>query len=169
MSALSTHHKRTKRSDKKKQESEELKQVTKSSESQEQSLTQAKIDSLRQGQRLDAIDQNPKHDSSKTEVTLDAVMLKAEGKPGAKQSRNSQNKVFPSHRCNSPKMMHSQSPVHNKFFKNQTSLPLVRSLLPKFSALLAHAHIKSKKDLKLPLKLKLPLNRCYAMNTMQEV
>src|SRR6185312_4473549 len=113
--------------------------------SQEQSLTQAKINSLRQGQLLDAIDQNPKHDSSKTEVTLDAVMLKAEGKPGAKQSRNSQNKVFPSHRCNSPKMMHSQSPVHNKFFKNQTSLPLVRSLLPKFSPLLAHAHIKSKK------------------------
>ena len=59
---------------------EELKQVTKSSERQEQSLTQAKIDPLRQGQRLDAIDQKPKHDSSKTEVTLDAVMLEAEGK-----------------------------------------------------------------------------------------
>ena len=145
MSALSTHHKRTKRSDKKKQESEELKQVTKSSESQEQSLTQAKIDSIRQGQRLDAINQKPKYDSSKTEVTHDAVMLKAEGKPGAKQSRNSQNKAFPSHRCNSPKMMHSQSPVHNKFVKNQTSLPLVRSLLPKFYPLLAHAHIKLKK------------------------
>ena len=57
-----------------KQESEELKQVTKSSERQEQSLTQAKNDSLRQGQRLGAIDRKPKHDSSKTEVTLDAVM-----------------------------------------------------------------------------------------------
>ena len=64
------------------EKSEELKQVTKNSEKQEQSLTQAKIDSLRQGQRLDAIDQKPKHDSSKTEVTLDAVMLEVEGKPG---------------------------------------------------------------------------------------
>ena len=54
--------------------------MTKSSERQEQSLTQAKIDPLRQGQRLDAIDQKPKHDSSKTEVTLDAVMQEAEGK-----------------------------------------------------------------------------------------
>ena len=75
--------------------------MTKSSERKEQSLTQAQIDSLRQGQRLDAIDQKPKHpqidslrqgqrldvidqkpnhDSSKTEVTLDAVMQAAEGK-----------------------------------------------------------------------------------------
>ena len=103
---------------------------------------------LRQRQKLDAIDQKPKHDSSKIEVTLDAVMQEAEGKrgkPGAKTSRNSPNKVFPSHKCNSPKMMHSQSPVHNKFFKNQTSLPLVRSLLSKFSPLLAHAHIKATK------------------------
>ena len=133
----------------------------------EQSLTQAEIDPLRQGQWLDAIDQKPKHDSSKTEVTLDAVMLEEEGKRGKlksqKQSRHSPSKAFPSHKCNSPKMTHSQSPVHNKFFKNQTSLPLVRSLLPKFSPLLAHAHIK------LPLKLRLPLNRCYAMNAMQEV
>ena len=50
--------------------------MTKSSEGQEQSLTPAEIDSLRQGQRLDAIDQKLKHDSSKTEVTLDAVMQK---------------------------------------------------------------------------------------------
>ena len=39
-----------------------------------------KINLLRQGQRLDAIDQKSKHDSSKTEVTLDAVMLEVEGK-----------------------------------------------------------------------------------------
>ena len=62
-----------------------------------------------------------------------------------KQSRNSTSKAFPSHKYNSPKMMHSQGPVPNKFFKNQTSLPLVRLLLPKFSPLLAHVHIKSKK------------------------
>ena len=66
---------------------------------QEQSLTQAKIDSLRQGQRLDAVDQKPKHDSSKTEVTLDAVMQKVEGKrgkTGAKsKSETPQAKLFP--------------------------------------------------------------------------
>ena len=111
--------------------------MTQNSEKQKQSLTQAEIDPLRQGQRLDAIDKKPKHNSSKTEVTLDAVMLKEEGKRGKlksqKQSRHSLSKAFSSHKCNSPKMMHSQSPVHNKFFKNQTSLPLVRSLLSSFS------------------------------------
>ena len=58
--------------------------MTKSSERQEQSLNQAKIDPLRQEQRLDAIDQKPQHDFSKTEVTLDAVMLKVERKLVAK-------------------------------------------------------------------------------------
>jgi hypothetical protein len=87
------------RSDKKKQESEELKQVTQNSERQDQSLTQAQIDPLRQGQQLDAIDQKPKHDSSKTEVTPDAVMLEVEGKrgkPGAKnKAETPQAKLFP--------------------------------------------------------------------------
>ena len=73
--------------------------MTKSSESQEPSLTQAKIDPLRQGQRLDAIDQKPKHESSKTEVTLDTVMLEAEGKRGKPGTRNkadtTQAKLFP--------------------------------------------------------------------------
>src|SRR6185437_14687248 len=155
----------------KKHETEELKEVTKSSEKQEQSLTQAKIDPLRQGQRLDAIDQKPKHDSSKTEVMLDAVMQEAEGKRGNQepnQNRNSPNKVFPSHKCNSPKMMHSQSPVLNKFFKNQTSLPLVRPLLSKILPLVGTCTHQGYKDLKLPQKLRLPLNGCYVMNAMQE-
>jgi hypothetical protein len=73
--------------------------VTKGSERKEQSLTQAKIDPLRQGQRLDAIDQNPKHDSSKTDVTLDAVMQEAEGKRGKPGANNKaetpQAKLFP--------------------------------------------------------------------------
>ena len=61
--------------------------MTQSSEKQDQSLTQAKIDPLRQGQRLDAIDQKPQHDSSKTEVTLDAVMQEAEGKRENKEPK----------------------------------------------------------------------------------
>jgi len=73
--------------------------VTKSSERQKQSLTQAEIDPLRQGQRLDAIDQKPKHDSSKTEVMLDAVMQEAEGKRGKlgakSKSETSKAKLFP--------------------------------------------------------------------------
>ena len=73
--------------------------MTKSSERHEQSLTQAKIDPLRQGQMLDAIDQKPKHDSSKTEVMLDAVMQEAEGKPGKPGAKNKaetpQAKLFP--------------------------------------------------------------------------
>ena len=59
-------------------------------------------------------------------------------------------------------MMHSQSPVRNKCFKNQTSLPLVRSLLSqKFSPLLAHAHIKPKKMPKPPPEIML-CNECRA-------
>ena len=64
--------------------------MTKSSERQDQSLTQAQIDSLRQGQQLDAIDQKPKHDSSKIEVTLDAVMKEAEGKRGNQEPETKQ-------------------------------------------------------------------------------
>ena len=65
-------------------------QVTRSSERQDQSLNQAQIDPLRQGQRLDAIDQKPKHDSSKTEVTLDAVMQEIEEKRGNQEPRPKQ-------------------------------------------------------------------------------
>ena len=36
-------------------------------------------------------------------------------------------------------------PCAQQVFKKQASLPLVRSLLSKFSFLLAHAHIKPKK------------------------
>ena len=50
----------------------------------------SKIDPLRQGQRLDAIDQNPKHDSSKAEVTLDVVMQAAEGKRGNQEPKPKQ-------------------------------------------------------------------------------
>ena len=69
--------------------------MTKSSERQEQSLTQAQIDSIRQGQRLDAIDQKSQHDSSKTEVTLDAVMLEEERKPGTIKTKTPKAKFFP--------------------------------------------------------------------------
>ena len=76
--------------------------MTKSSERQDQSLTQAQIDPLRQGQWLDAIDQKPKHDSSKTEVTLDAEGKR--GKPGAKnKSETPQAKLFPLSSATLPK------------------------------------------------------------------
>ena len=64
--------------------------MTQSSEKQKHSLTQAEIDPLRQGQSLDAIDQKPKYDSSKTEVTLDAVIQAAEGKRGNQEPKPKQ-------------------------------------------------------------------------------
>ena len=122
--------------------------MTKSSERQEQSLTQAKIDPLRQGQRLDAIDQKPKHDSSKTEVTLDAVIQAAEGKRENQEPKPKQK--LPKQNFSLSQVQLSQNdaltkPCAQQVFKNQTSLPLVRSLLSKFSPLLAHAHIKATK------------------------
>ena len=137
--------------------------MTKSSERQDRSLTQAQIDPLRQGQRLDAIDQKPKHDSSKTEVTLDAVMQKAKGKPGAKQSRNSQSKVFPSRKCSSHHNDALSKPCAQQVFQKSNKSPLVRRLLSNFSPLLAHAHVKPKRCLNLPLR------SCNAMNVMQRV
>ena len=133
----------------KKHEREELKQVTKSSERQEQSLTQAKIDPLRQGQRLDAIDQKQKHDSSKTEVMLDAVMQEAEGKRENQEPKPKQK--LPKQSFSLSQVQLSQNDALSKpcaqqvFLKNQISLPLIRSLLSKFSPLLAHAHIKATK------------------------
>ena len=44
----------------------------------------------RQGQQLDAIDQKLKHDSSNTEVMLDAVMQEAEGKRGNQEPQPNQ-------------------------------------------------------------------------------
>ena len=65
--------------------------MTQSSERQDQTLTQAQIDSLRQGQRLE--------DRAKPEVTLDAVMLEVEGKRGKPGARNKADtpkpKLFP--------------------------------------------------------------------------
>ena len=151
--------------------------MTKSSERQKQSLTQAKIDSLRQGQRLDAIDQKPEHDSSKTEVTLDAVMLEVEGKrrkPGARNKADTpQAKLFPLTSATLSKMMHSHIPVHNKFFKNQTSLPLVRSLLPN-SPPCWHMHTSSLNRPKAPPEADTPpeqmlCNECNAGGVSESI
>ena len=125
--------------------------MTQSSEKQKQSLTQAEIDPLRQGQRLDAIDQKPEHDSSKTEVTLDAVMQKAEGKRGNQEPKPKQKLPKQSFSLSQVQLSQNDAlskPCAQQVFqkiKQVSSLPLVRSLLPKFSPLLAHAHIKPKK------------------------
>ena len=112
----------------------------------------SKIDPLRQGKRLDAIDQKPKHDSSKTEVTLDAVMLDVEGKrrkPGARNKADTpQAKLFP---LKSATLTTSKPCAQQVSKINQVS-PLFDHFSKKFCPLLAHAHIKPKRCLKLPLK-----------------
>ena len=55
----------------------------------------SKIDPLKQGQRLDAIDQKPKHDSLKTKVTLDAVMQDVEGKQRKSGAKNKADTAKP--------------------------------------------------------------------------
>ena len=155
--------------------------MTKSSERQEQSLTQAKIDPLRQGQRLDTIDQKPKHDSSKTEVTLDAVMLEAEEKRGKLKSqnlnskaRNSPSNVFPSHKCNSPKMMHSQSPVPNKFFQKIKQVSPLFDHFSQNSPPCWHMHTSSLKRPKAPPEAETPpeqmlCNECNAGGVSESI
>jgi hypothetical protein len=146
--------------------------VTKSSERQEQSLTQAKIDPLRQGQRLDAIDQKPKHDSSKTEVTLDAVMQEAEGKRGNQEPKPKQK--LPKQNFSLSQVQLSQNdaltkPCAQQVFQKSNKSPPCSITSLKILPLVGTCTHQGYKDLELPLKLRLPLNRCYAMNAMQEV
>ena len=79
-----------------------------------------------------------RHDSSKTEAGLDTVMPEAEGKPGAKQSRNSMHSPLTSATLTT--CMHSQSHVHK--FLVLSKIKQLNSHY--FSPLLAHAHIKAK-------------------------
>ena len=146
--------------------------MTQNSEKQKQSLSQAEIDALRQGQRLDAIDQKPKHDSSKTEVTLDAVMLEAEGKRGNQepnQSRNSSNKVFSLSQVQLSQNDALSKPCAQQVFQKSNKSPPCSITSLKILPLVGTCTHQGYKDLQLPLKLRLPLNRCYAMNAMQEV
>ena len=80
---------------------------------------------------------------------LDAVMQEAEGKrgkPGAKsKAETPQAKFFLLTSATLPNRCTLKALCTTNFFKNQTSLPLFRSLLSKISPLLAHAHIKATK------------------------
>jgi len=146
--------------------------VTKSSERQEQSLTQAKIDPLRQGQRLDAIDQKPKHDSSKTEVTLDAVMQAAEGKQENQEPKPKQKLPKQSFSLSQVQLSQNDAlskPCAQQVFQKSNKSPPCSITSLKILPLVGTCTHQGYKDLELPLKLRLPLNRCYAMNAMQEV
>ena len=164
MSALSTHHKRTKietKTVKNKEARENLNKWQKLERSKNKSLDQAKIDSLRQGNGSTQSIKH-KHDSSKTEAELDTVMPEAKRKLGAKQSRNSHWNAFPPYQCNSHHM-------HNKFLKLSKIKHLSPCSITKLLPLVGTCTHQGSTDLKLPLKLRLPLNICYAMNAMQEV
>ena len=71
-------------------------------------------------------------------------------------------------------MMHSQSPMHNKFFKNQTSLPLVRSLLQKILPLVGTCTHQSLKRPKAPPEAETPpeqklCNECNAGGVSESI
>ena len=135
----------------------------KSSERQEQSLTQARIDSLRQGQRLDAIDHKPKHDSSKTEV-----MQEVEGRRGKIRSQNKADtphaKPFPLTSATLPKWCTLKAMCATSFSKIKQVSPLFDHFSPKNSPPCWHMHTSSLKKC-----LNLPLKSCYAMNVVQRV
>src|SRR6185503_9604617 len=114
----------------------------------EQSLTQAKMDLLRQGKRLDAIDQKPQHDSSKTEVTLDAVMQEAEGKRENQEPKPKQKlpkKIFSLSQVQLSQNDALTKPCAQQVFQKIKQVsPLFDHFSKEFSPLLAHAHIKPK-------------------------
>ena len=133
--------------------------MTKSSEMQEQSLTQAKIDPLRQGQRLDAIDQKPKHDSSKTEVMLDAVMQEAEGKRENQEPKPKQK--LPKQNFSLSQVQLSQNdaltkPCAQQVFQKSNKSPPCSITSPKILPLVGTCTHQALTNLKLPLKLRLP-------------
>ena len=72
--------------------------------------------------------------------------------------------------CNSPKMMHSQSPVHNKFFKKSNKSPPCSITSLKILPLVGTCTHQGYKDLELPLKLRLPLNNeCNAGGVSESI
>ena len=71
-------------------------------------------------------------------------------------------------------MMHSQSPVHNKSFKKQTSLPLVRSLLQKILPLVGTWTHQASKRPKAPPEAETPpeqmlCNECNAGGVSESI
>ena len=142
--------------------------MTRSSERQEQSLTQARIDSLRQGQRLDAIDHKPKHDSLKTEVKLDAVMQEAEGKRGNQEPQPKQKLplkcIFPSH-----VQLTQNDALSKTCAQEEIKHPLVRSLLsPKTSPPCWHMHTSSLNRPKAPPE-QMPCHECNAGGVSESI
>ena len=145
MSALSTHHKRTKRSETRKEQrsTNKWRKTQKGKNShllkQNRSLkTRATARRNRSKAKTwllkDRDNARRSHARSRGKTRKSGATNKAETPPKMhfpnqehKQSRNSSSLS----QMQLSQMMHSQSPVHNKFFKNQTSLHLVRSLLPK--------------------------------------
>ena len=124
------------------------------------SLDQTEIDSLRQGQRLDAIDQTQAWQGS-----TQSCQKRRENQELNKTETPTEIH-FPLTRATLTTCMHSQSPVHNKFLvlsKIKQISPLFDHFSQKFFPLLAHAHIKPK------ICLNLPLKSCNAMNVVQRV
>ena len=144
--------------------------MTKSSERQEQSLTQAKIDPLRQGQKLDAIDQKPKHDTSKTEVTLDAVMQEAEGKRENQEPKPKQK--LPKQNFSLSQVQLSQNDALSKPCAQQVFQKSNKQVSPLFdhfsqnSPPCWHMHTSSLKRPKAPPKAKTPPEQmlCHECN-----
>ena len=138
MSALSTHHKRTKRSETR----EEQRSTKEKNSSKWRKAQKGKNSHLLKQNRFPKTRATARRNRSKAKTWL----LKDRGKARrsharsggkarkdqeTKQSRHSPCKAFPSHKCNSPKMMHSQSPVCNKF-KIQQVPPLFDHFSQKF-------------------------------------
>ena len=160
MSALSTHHKRTKRS--------ETKEEQRSTKEKNSSKWQKKLRKAR------AVTYSSKDRSPKTRATARRNRSKAKtwllkdrgnarrshvrsrGKTrktrSQEQSRNSPNKVFPSHKCNSPKMMHSQKPCAQQVFQKSNKSPPCSITSFKILPLVGTCTHQAYKDLKLPLK-----------------
>ena len=89
------------------------------------------------------------------------------GKPGAKtKAETPQAKFFPSHMCNSTKMMHSQGPVHNKFFKKIKQISPLFDHFSQNSPPCWHMHTSSLKRPKAPPEAKTPPEQmlCHECN-----
>ena len=171
MSALSTHHKRTKRSEKKRnKKAKNSSKWHKTQKGKTSHLLKHRSIPLRQGQRLDAIDQKPKHDSSKTEVTLDAVMLEVEekrGKPGARnKAETPQAKLFPLTSATLPKWCTLKALCTTSFSKFKQVSPLFKHFSQN-SPPCWHMHTSSLKRPKAPPETETPpeqmlCNECSA-------
>ena len=166
MSALSTHHNRTKREKKQRRTRKQERTWTSDKSSKE-----ARTSHLTKQRSIPSDKGNGSTQSTKTQAWLlkDRGSARHSHARSGRKNRNSMH--FPLTSATLTTCMHSQSPVHNKFLEKSNNFPLVRSLT---SPPCWHVHTSSLKRPKAPPEAETPpeqmlCNECNAGGVSESI